>query len=244
MLFGGSAVISFIVCDDIKEHSLYIKNLIEENCKINHQIFDVDNKNDLYNLLEKNDTNIVFMDIVLENTPENGIDIIKEVCSKYPNTVIIFMSGYTDYYENVYEVDHIYFLKKPINIHHFHNALEKAIRKSDKINNDFFALKTKKSTLKLPYDDILYFESSKHNINILLKDTAMTVYSMKLSEIEKIVNSDLFTRCHQSYIVNLSKISRIEKHTAFLENGHSIPISKRYLSDIKNLFTLYLGDEL
>lgn len=235
---------NFVVCDDIKEHSLYIKKLIEENCKISHQIFDTDNKNDLFNLLGNNDINIIFMDIVFENTPENGIDIIKEVCSKYPNIVIIFMSGYTDYYESVYEADHVYFLKKPINIHHFSNALEKAIRKCDKINNNLFVVKTKKSTLKLSYDDIFGFESSKHSINILLKDTAMTVCSMKLSEIENLVTSDVFTRCHQSYLINLSKISRIEKHTAFLENGRSIPISKRYLSDIKNLFTLYLGDEL
>ena len=240
-------MINFIICDDIKEHSLYLKNLINKYCAVSGNIFISENRDTIYELLENDHDQsiyIIFMDIVLENSNENGIDIVKELHSKYPNIVIIFMSGYSDYYENVYETEHIYFLKKPFNEHHFKNALEKALKAADKIKNTSLCIKTKKSIIKFNFNDIFCFESSAHNITVSLAGGVQVLYSLKLSELEKQLNTDIFVRCHQSYIVNLTKIFKIEKQTIFLENNTQIPISKRYLSHVNNLFTLYLGDIL
>ena len=240
-------MINFIVCDDIKEHTRYLKNLINKHCTVSHDIFTAENRNALYELFSNcnnHDVYIIFMDIVLENSHENGIDIVKELHNKYPNIIIIFMSGYSDYYENVYETEHVYFLKKPFNEHHFNNALEKALKAADKIRNTSLCIKTKKSIIRLNFDDIFYFESSAHNITVAFSNGTQLLHSLKLSELEKQLDTDIFARCHQSYIVNLTKIFKIEKQTVFLENHTQIPISKRYLAHINNLFTLYLGDIL
>ena len=238
-------MINFIICDDIKAHSDYTETLINDHCKVLHKIYKTDNIYDIYKILREIDINIIFMDIVLENSDKNGIELIKDIQKNYPNIIIVFTSGYNDYFEAAYEVDHIYFLKKPYNVERFNDALNKTLKQLENIRNNYIIINNKGSMLRLQYNDILYIESHGHNINIsLVNGSYEHINGTKLSDIEKNIDSGFFVRCHQSYIVNMSKIYKIEKQSIFLDNNIYIPISKKYLSSTNNQFTLYLGGAL
>ena len=55
---------------------------------------------------------VIFMDIKLADG--NGIQVARNLLRFLPSAQIIFVSGYDDYYLDVYEVEHIYFIKKPL----------------------------------------------------------------------------------------------------------------------------------
>ena len=60
---------------------------------------------------------------------------------------------------------------------------------------------------------------------------------------EKKLKPYYFFRCHKSYIINLKKVTRIEKNNAFIGNI-LIPVSKYKLKEFKNLLAKTLGDIL
>ena len=58
----------------------------------------------------------------------------------------------------------------------------------------------------------------------------------KISEIEELLPSEYFVRCHRSYIVNVKYIKSILKNHVLLEDGVEIPISRGKYKEIKDAF--------
>ncbi|BBN83222.1 hypothetical protein PA25_32070 [Pseudoalteromonas sp. A25] len=61
-----------------------------------------------------------------------------------------------------------------------------------------------------------------------------------LTHLERALPTALFLRCHRSHVVNLRCIERIERKPSgsaviYLNNGQSVPLSKRYYAHVKAL---------
>ena len=61
-------------------------------------------------------------------------------------------------------------------------------------------------------------------------------------ELEKILNKDFF-RCHNSFIVNLEKINKIDVSDIYINNA-TIPISKHRRKQLKARLIEVLGDKV
>ena len=48
-----------------------------------------------------------------------------------------------------------------------------------------------------------------------------------------------FARCHNSYIVNLTKVRELSDKKFVCENGKNVPISKTYYVDVREKFLSY-----
>ena len=82
------------------------------------------------------DVDIIIIDIRLGSC--NGIQLAERILDIRPNCQIIFMSGYDSYYEKVYDVSHIYFMKKPVCSEVLRKAVSKAIQKLSSGREEFF----------------------------------------------------------------------------------------------------------
>ena len=67
---------------------------------------------------------VAILDIMLGN--DNGIELAKRLREIRPETQVIFLSGHEDYFIQVYDVEHIYFLKKPVKEEDLRKAVELA----------------------------------------------------------------------------------------------------------------------
>lgn len=99
--------------------------------------------------------------------------------------------------------------------------------------NPIFTIRNKEEILRIPYSDILWFESRQRVVIIHSRKQEISFYA-KLSDVYELLPGELFLRCHQSYIVNCNKISRIDKvqNCIYLTTGHVIGISKSYYQDV------------
>ena len=69
-------------------------------------------------------------------------------------------------------------------------------------------------------------------IHLLSSKPVMTQLSMKA--IEEQLPEDRFMRVHRSYIINLSKISVIERNRIIFDVSTYIPVSEQYKSKFQN----------
>lgn len=99
--------------------------------------------------------------------------------------------------------------------------------------NPVFTIRNKEEVLRIPYSDILWFESRQRIVVLHSRKKEISFYA-KLSEVYALLPGELFLRCHQSYIVNCSKISHIDKvqNCIYLTTGHAVGISKSYYQDV------------
>lgn len=106
--------------------------------------------------------------------------------------------------------------------------------------NPVFTIRNKEEVLKIPFSDILWFES-RQRIVILHSSKKEISFYAKLSDVYALLPGELFLRCHQSYIVNCNKISRIDKvqNCIYLTTGHAVGISKGYYQDVISFCNLY-----
>ncbi len=99
--------------------------------------------------------------------------------------------------------------------------------------NPIFTIRNKEEILRIPYSDILWFESRRRIVILHSRKQEISFYA-KLSDVYELLPGELFLRCHQSYIVNCNKISRIDKvqNCIYLTTGHTIGMSKNYYQDV------------
>lgn len=81
--------------------------------------------------------------------------------------------------------------------------------------------------MRINYTEILYFESNKRIVTLYTNKMSVDFYG-KLNDIQQTLPAQMFMRCHQSYLINIEKVVRLDKSNRLLRlrNGCEIEISK------------------
>lgn len=173
--------------------------------------------------LKQNPVDLVFLDI--EMPKMSGFEMLKEL-QLTPN--IIFTTAYSEFALDSYSHNAIDYLLKPFEFDRFKLAIEKAEHRiySQIKKISFFFVKDGFKNIKISFDDILFVKGSGNYLDIV---TPAKTHSprMTFSDLSGKLPFSQFVRVHQSYIVQLKAINRIENNHVFIEN-YKIPISNGY----------------
>lgn len=181
------------------------------------------NSKDALAFLRKNPIDLIFLDI---NMPHmSGLEMLKELQLK-PN--IIFTTAYTEFAIESYEYNAVDYLLKPFEFDRFQIAIHKAEQRinSKKERNTFFFVKDGFKNIKIKYDDILLIKGSGNYLDITTKEKVFSARMTFIEIVEKLPSS-IFIRVHQSYLVNILHIDKIENNQVCIETN-KIPISRNY----------------
>lgn len=190
--------------------------------------------------LQENPAELMFVDI---NMPDlNGMEFVKSL-NNPPD--VIFTTAYSEYALEGFRVDAIDYLLKPIGYGDFLRAAEKArerIGKKDLVpprmesDGNFLFVKSEYKILRIKLSDIKYIEGMREYVRIHIENQRPVMALMSMKKIEAFLPSQKFMRVHRSYIVNLEKVSAIERNRILFEPDVRIPISDQY----KEAFQDYL----
>lgn len=211
----------------------YVKKYEKEvNENFNVKIFD-DGSDILYNYDAIWD--IIFMDIKMKHM--DGMETAEKIRKIDEKVQIIFVTTMSNYAIKGYEVGALDFVLKPVTYEQFTLKLKKGINVVRK--------NAIKKYLLLPYDDrkervstddILFVEVTGHTLKIICENKTYLERNT-LSKLYEELKDFNFSRCNNSYIVNLKKITTIEKDNVII-NNYKIPISrpkkKEFLQDLSN----------
>lgn len=182
---------------------------------------------------------VLFIDI---NMPElNGIDFVK---SLHTSCLVVFTTAYSEYAVEGFKVDAVDYLLKPIGYTDFLKAANKVRELYELRNNhseevvsadaQYLFVKSEYRLVRVRYSDIKYIEGMREYVRIHLSDgtAVMTLLSMK--SLEERLPKENFMRVHRSYIVNLGKITIVERQRIIFDKNTYIPISEQYKEAFEN----------
>lgn len=100
-------------------------------------------------------------------------------------------------------------------------------------------LNTKGRQVVIPIKELMYLERDKRLTTLVLADGSREMSAYELSVLQDMIGRDDFLRCHNSYVVNLNFVREFRRNEFCLSNGKDIPVSRRYLDEVRRRFKLW-----
>ncbi len=184
-------------------------------------------------VIKENTVQLLFIDI---NMPDlNGLEFVKSLTEK---PYIVFTTAYSEYAVDGFKVDAVDYLLKPIVFGDFLKAANKvktlvdlsAKKHKETVNTtaDHLFVKSEYKLIRIELEEIKYIESQHEYIKIHLVNSKPVMTQLSLKAIEEQLPDERFMRVHRSYIVNLKKISVIERNRIVFDGSVFIPIGDQY----------------
>lgn len=235
---------NILICDDDIEFLKFLSVRFNEKYGNLHKFIFVKSQDEFFARLDQNKKrfDVLIMDICLNDS--NGIDLACFAKNKYPQLQTIFITGYEDKVEEIFiKIRPYAYVSKPINLKLLCLHIDRLYAKHKEKNKEFLLIDNKNTTAKIPFKDIIFFESQKRKIQIYTIDGIYFVYK-KINEIETVTPS-FFVRCHQSFLVNLYYVKGAIVNNKFeLITGQKIPISRSKIIESHKAYFEFQGGKL
>lgn len=240
-MIEGDALVNIVICDDSLEYLEIITNKIEHCMKnkiqMEYSITCLNSIEELKHHLENNNSDILFLDIMLND--KNAMNwSIKNIQNKYIQ--IIFMTSYPQCAYNISESSCCYYLvKSKITEENLHKAIQRALQNTTKKDPNLTIVKSGNKNLIINFQDIQYIETFNNNIMLYFKESDnITIYST-LKEYSKTLPPN-FLRCHKCYMVNMNHITSYEPHKFIIDSYETIPIPPKKYNGIIKIYKNYI----
>lgn len=152
----------------------------------------------------------------------DGVTLAKKLRAKKDALEIVFITGFSDYIAEGYEVSALHYLMKPVKEEKLFSVLNRAAEKIQK-NERLLILETGGELVRLPVYRIRYADVQGNYVTVHA-DGDYTA-KMTLTQLEKRLD-DRFYRVGRSAIVNLTQIARVTRTDIFLQDGTAIPLPR------------------
>ncbi len=195
-----------------------------------------DNPVDAMEFLQENKVQLIFLDIQMPDF--TGVEFARTLDD---SCKVIFITAYEKYAVEGFQLHALDYLLKPVSYEvfltsakhakdHF-DLLESVVNSkiSDtSIEEDYLFIKANSQTRRIDYKDILYLEGLKDYVKLYTESSPKAiVFYATMKSVEERLPKDRFMRIHRSFIVNLEKVTTIERYRIIFGNER-IPISKQY----------------
>ncbi len=219
------------ICDDSREDALRLSSMLGSHS------FDVFSTPDaLLKKIEQTDIcyDLYLLDIYMGDSAL-GINLAKKLREKDNDASICFVSSSDAFYREAYDIQDVNYLLKPVTEENISSLIQRLERRQTKNRQQNLVYKWNGKMVSVPYSKILYINSNDHILDIHLRDGGVYHCSLKLDDAETLLDSNMFFRCHQSFIVNLYCVDRLSG-TDFMLGDKPISISRRYLAEAKRRY--------
>ncbi|HTF06273.1 MAG TPA: response regulator [Bacteroidia bacterium] len=183
-------------------------------------------------LLEETPPDLVLLDIQLGKSLD-GLKLSKLL--KERGFTVVFLTAFADNatFAQALATEPAGYVLKPFRDDDLQRTIEIALKKQEQEqpltavqDSGSFFIREKGQLLGINYDDLLWFEALDNYVRI---HTTRKTHTVKISmkDIEQKLPASQFIRVHRSFIIPISRISRIEENTIYIDKD-SIPIGGQY----------------
>ena len=212
------------ICDDSKADADFVQDIInhwaqERQVTVDTKVFP-SAESFLFHYEEDKSYDVLLLDI--EMGAMDGVTMAKKVRRDNETVQIVFITGYSEYIAEGYEVAALHYLMKPVNAEKLHVVLDKALEKQMQ-NERCLNLMLSGEMVRIPFYQIGYLEVQKNYVTVHGKED----YTVKrtLKEFEEELDES-FCRVGRGMILNLKHIRRVTRSEVYLADGAVLPLPR------------------
>ena len=166
----------------------------------------------------------------------NGMELAHKLRRKGDMLPIIFITGYSEFMQDGYDVEALHYLLKPVDKDKLFAVLDRYASRHSADSRVIFS--SGDESVCINADDIMYLEAFGKKTQITLRGGKEIECTCGLSAAAEKLGEN-FVSCHRSYVVNLGFVRSISKTDVTLDNGRKIPLSRRQYDTVNKAFIGY-----
>ena len=171
-----------------------------------------------------------FLFIDIEMPGIRGIEVAEKIRENDSRAFIIFITKHDEYFMEAFDVKAHQYIVKPVNAKKFNKIFSRAIKEYIQRHSKYI-IECRECTYITDVKDIIYLESSGNNVNIYTAQKAYRIYGSLDKEERNLCHHD-FVRAHRAFLINASRVVKIERDKVWLEGGFHVPLSRRRISEV------------
>lgn len=212
------------ICDDSIPDAQFTKDIVSSWASSRNFVLDVlvfsSAESFLFHYAQDKDFDLLLLDVEMNRM--DGITMARQIRQDNETIQIVFLTGYSDYIAEGYEVAALHYLIKPISPEKLCTVLNRA---ADRIaqNEMNLILCTCGETIRIPLHEIRYLDVEKNYVTVHAKQDH--IVKCPLTELEKRLD-ERFCRVGRSLVVNLKYIRRVTKTQVFLLDHTILPLPR------------------
>ena len=212
------------IVDDSSIDAAFVAHILEEwaedrQVAVQVERFDAAEKF-LFRYAEDKAWDILLLDI--EMGAMDGVTMAKKVRAQNEVVQIVFITGYSDYIAEGYEVAALHYLMKPVKEDKLFTVLDRALEKRRQ-EDGCLNLESAGEMVRIPFYEIRYLDVHQNYVTVHAK-LDFTV-KRTLGEFEKELDNR-FCRVGRALIINLKYIRRVSKTEGHLSDGTVLPLPR------------------
>ena len=212
------------ICDDSRTDAVFVQDILhnwaaERYITVQTEVFP-SAESFLFLYAEDKAFDILLLDI--EMGAMDGVTMAKQIRRDNETVQIVFITGYSEYIAEGYEVAALHYLMKPVSQEKLFSVLDRAIEKH-KQNERCLNLKLSGEMVRLPFYEIRYLDVRQNYVTVHGKEE----YTVKrsLGEFEGELD-ERFCRVGRGMILNLQYVQRVTKNDVYLSDGTVLPLPR------------------
>ena len=212
------------VCDDAEEDRTYVSGLVKDwAAQAGHQAEITafsSAESFLFRYAEDKNWDILLLDI--EMGAMDGVSLAKRVRKDNEAVQIVFVTGYSDYIAEGYEVAALHYLIKPVDREKLFTVLDRALERL-RLSQRCLKLALPGETVRIPLHEIVYLD---------VRQNYVTVHAGRECTVKRTLGdfeSELgvpFCRVGRSMILNLRQIRRVTRTEVRMADGTVLPLPR------------------
>ncbi len=245
-------VLRTIIIDDEAHVRESLTNMLKLHCPNAKVVGQAEGVKSGLKVIQSYQPDLILLDIKMKDG--TGFDLLEQIDNI--DFKIIFITAYDQYAIKAFKFSALDYLLKPIESIDLKNAIDKAVKASQKeVNTQLNTLannlqtddQSKKKIILKTFDnvylvkvkDIIYAESDGRYTTIYLLSGEQIIVSTTLKHYHEILNDFGFYRVHKSFLINIEHIQRFEKAEGgyvILETNAKVPVASRKREELLKLF--------
>lgn len=228
--------LTIAICDDNETHIKALRGLLDEWALDKPFAIDIDEyiSAESFGFNRSNrPCDLLLLDIEMREL--SGMELAKQLRSKGDTLPIIFITGYSEFMSDGYDVEALHYLLKPLDKSKLFPVLDRYILRRTPAQE--IIINCEDDTIRICRDLIIYCEADGKNTIIHTKENTICA-GTGISALCNSLGED-FIFCHRSFIVNLRYVRSIGKSEITLDTKETIPLSRRLYKQTADKFISY-----
>lgn len=220
-----SHMVEIAVVDDLSRDREQIASLISSYAhrrELTWKVSPFSSGEDFLSALTPGRFAIVFLDILMGGM--DGMETARHLRAVDPNVLLVFVTTEAGYALEGYEVEAAGFLVKEEaqagrRFQHLMERLERRLQQDEVLELAGVCIRA---------GEICYAEVQDHNMALHTREGKELVLRMTMEELKPLLPQDgRFFECHRGIVVNLDAVGSLERQVVTMENGDTLPVSRR-----------------
>lgn len=233
--------ITAVIVDDEQDAIDVLSQMLEEETPFVKLLRSTTDSSRAIGMIGDAKPDVVFLDIEMPNY--TGFDLLDQFDDR--DFYVVFYTTHEEYAIDALRKNAFDFLLKPVDPDDLIGAMKRvsvAIQDAGRLSKQQkerrkLEVKMHDRTRYIDHDDIIYIHASGSYSEIVVRGGENVLVSKNLKMVHTMLDSEIFCRVHNSYLVNVKKIASFHHGdlVCTLEDGREIKVSKGRKDELRDM---------